>query len=254
MRHPAIWRSERAPRRCRRSAWLPRGCLGFILSLLVGASLRAADALPSEKQAISPSQAVCQTFRVREQDQVWIVSTHHLGCYIPSNQPTFQIFRYELGVWQPRTEAEFFAADSADLVTPFYIHGNWVTWEESSSHGLSVYFEMAGKFDTEPPVRFVIWLWPSQRVKGFLHDVRRNAARSDFESYYLADFLGRMNGEVRVGLLGYSYGARIISGAMHLHGGGLLFGHSPPMPSRPHVQVAMWASAEHTHWYLPGQL
>src|SRR6185369_5502775 len=85
----------------------------------------SATASPSQTTA-SPSQSaaqqqkspqqVCRTFRVREQDQVWLVSTRHLGCYMGGkNWPTYQIWQYVKGTWQPRTEAEFFAADSAEL-------------------------------------------------------------------------------------------------------------------------------------------
>ena len=250
MWHLAIRRNFRAPRQCRRSRPLARAC-GLLLALLLKPTLYAAD---TANQSQKPATAtVCQTFRVREQDEVWLVSTRHLGCYIPSNQPQFQVFRYDKGMWQPKSEAEFIASDSSDIVTAFYIHGNWVTWNDASSQGLSVYFEMAGKFDTEPPVRFVIWSWPSERTMPPLKDVRKNAARSDYEGYYLAVFLSQMDPEVRVGLLGYSYGARTISGAMHLMGGGQLFGHYLPLAPRPQVRAAVWAAAEHNYWYQPSQ-
>jgi hypothetical protein len=215
---------------------------------------RPASAPSTEKQAQAPQQQICKTFRVRDEDQVWLVSTRHLGCAIGGKyQPSFQIWRYEKGLWQPRTEADFFAEDSADLVTPIYVHGNQIDAGLASSYGLSFYFELVGKLDVEPPARFVIWSWPSDQIKGPLKDVRAKADRSDIDAYYLACFLARMKPEVRVGLLGYSFGARIISGAMHLAGGGLLLGQSLSPAPRPQFRVAMWAAAEHNHWYLPGQ-
>ncbi len=210
----------------------------------------AAD-VPSKK---TPTQKnFCPTFRVRPQDQIWVVSTRHLGCpYSDKQEPNWQLWRYEKGWWQPRTAAEFYAQDSADLVTPFYIHGNRVEAGQANSDGLDVYFQLVGKLDEEPPVRFVIWSWPSSQIKGQLKDVRAKADRSDVDAYYLGRFLAEMKPEVKVGLVGYSYGARIVSGALHLLGDGTLLGWQLLPGQRPQIRVALWAAAEHSHWYIPG--
>jgi len=215
----------------------------------------AGSKAPSSEKQVAPSQpSVCQTFRVRPQDQIWIVSTRHLGCPSAGKyEPALAFWRYEKGSWQPASAAEFYAADSADLVTPIYVHGNQIDSSLAASYGLSFYFELVGKLDSEPPARFVIWSWPSDQIRGPLRDVRAKAARSDDDAYYLSYFLAHMKPEVRVGLLGYSFGARIESGAMHLLGGGSLLGQSLAPAPRPQVRVAMWAAAEHNHWYLPGQ-
>jgi len=227
--------------------------LALLCCLGIHNSSQAADAPPtSEKQAPSAAQAACKTFRVRDQDQIWLVSTRHLGCWV-GIQPTYQIWRYEKGTWQPKTEADFFAEDSADLLTPLYVHGNRIDSNLAASYGLSFYFELVGKLDSEPPARFVIWSWPADQIKGPLNDVRAKAARSDYEGYYLGYFLARLRPEVRCGLLGYSFGARIVSGAVHLTGGGAIFGYVVPPGPRAQFQVAIWAAAEHNHWYLPGQ-
>src|SRR5262249_32893717 len=193
--------------------------------------------------AAAPSRAgepaTFQTFRVREQDQVWIVSTRHLDCPWGSKyEPALAFWRYDKGRWQPATAAEFYATDSADVVTPIYVHGNRIDSSLAASYGLSVYFELVGKLDAEPPARFVIWSWPSDQIKGPLKDVRAKADRSDVDAYYLGHFLSRMRDDVRVGIVGFSFGARIASGAMHLLGGGSLFGQAVPSPSRPQVQIA----------------
>jgi hypothetical protein len=244
MRHLEMGRGGQSPRRWRYCLASLVGCWSLaLLTILLVADVSAGD-----------SPGVCTTFRVREQDQVWLVSTRHLGC--PSGgkyQPTFQIWRYEQGRWQPKTEAEFFREDSDQLVTPIYVHGNQIDAGLASSYGLTVYFEFVGKLDVERAARFVIWSWPSDQIRGPLRDVREKAARSDTDAYYLACFLGRMRPEVQVGLLGYSLGARIASGAMQLLGGGSLLAWSPPSASHPHVRVAMWAAAEHNYWYQPGQ-
>jgi hypothetical protein len=222
----------------------PLGLFAAVIGLLLLDPLpRAhADALVVE----------CATFRVREQDQVWLVSTRHLGCSMVF-QPNFQVWRYSQGWWQPSSEAEFFATDSPDIVTPIYVHGNRIDASLAGEFGLQVYFQLVGKLDHEPPTRLVIWSWPADQIKGPLNDVRSKAARSDYDAFYLANFLGRMQPNVRVGIVGYSLGARIASGAMHLIGGGALFGHTvAASPGRP-FRVAMWAASEHSHWYLSNQ-
>jgi hypothetical protein len=232
----------------------------WFLALVAPGALPAAEGPAGDSASAAQVQApagaekqVCQTFRVREQDQVWLVSTRHLDCCVGKFLPSFQIWLYEKGTWQPRTEADFFAADSAEVVTPIYIHGNRITASEASSYGLSFYFELAGKFDHEPPVRFVIWSWPSDQIRGPLKDVRVKADRSDCESYFLAYFLSKMKPEVRVGLLGYSFGARVLSGALHVVHGGAMFGYVVPGGGHPRIRAALWAAAEHNHWYQPGQ-
>jgi hypothetical protein len=102
-------------------------------------------------------------------------------------------------------------------------------------------------------VRFVIWSWPSDEIRGPLRDVRAKAARSDVDAYYLGTFLARMQPSDRVGLVGYSFGARIVSGGLHLAGGGRLFGYGVQATSGTRYRAALWAAAEHNHWYLPGQ-
>jgi len=282
MPHLAIWRPQgrrvRSPFfRVASAAWCLTAAFVFVFSGAVDAEQPAsaglgvaspldsqrspsdapagpAKSLPSEKQAAPRPSSGCQAFRVREQDQIWLVSTRHLGCPAGGKyEPALQVWRYEKGLWQPATLAEFYATDSADVVTPIYVHGNRIDSGLAASYGLSFYFELVGKLDSEPPARFVIWSWPSDQINGPLRDTHAKAARSDVDANYLGHFLAGMQPDVRVGILGYSLGARIASGAMHLLGGGSLFGESLTPAPRPPVRVVMWSAAEHNHWYLPGQ-
>jgi hypothetical protein len=102
-------------------------------------------------------------------------------------------------------------------------------------------------------VRFVIWSWPSEQIHGPLRDVRAKAARSDLDAVYLGRFLAGIQPQVRVGLVGYSYGARIIAGGLHLLGGGQLLGWTVSPGERPQLRVALWAAAEDDDWLVPGR-
>ena len=220
-----------------------------------GAQASPSDQPPPAAGVVAPAPSRCIPFRVRPQDQLWAVSTRCLGCGCATTQsPNWQVWRYDHTVkqWQVATTAEFYATDSADMVTTFFIHGNRIEHSQAFRDGMDVYFQLAGKSDDEPPVRFVIWSWPSSQIKGPLKDVRSKAWRSDTDAYYLARFLSEIQPDVQVGLVGYSYGARIATGALHLLGGGRLIGHTIAPGERPQIRIALWAAALHNHWLLPG--
>jgi hypothetical protein len=90
------------------------------------------------------------------------------------------------------------------------------------------------------PFRFVIWWWPGDRDRHarIARDLRAKACGCDIESYYLARTLPAIRPGTPVGLIGYSYGARIIGGALELLAGGHLAGRSLPAEAR-----AAWTSA-----------
>jgi len=124
-----------------------------------------------------------------------------------------------------------------------------------------VYRRVVSQSDAKLPVNFIIWSWPSTRVKGPLNDVRSKAARTETESYYLGWTLDKMVRGQKTSLLGYSFGSRIILGALNLSNGGKAMGRSlstvttksgeaiSPIKSR----VALLASATHNYWLTPGR-
>lgn len=244
--------------------WQPRKSLrtaaaGWSLAaaMLCAAAIaaRASEQPRATPAACVPAPAKCVPFRIRPQDELWAVSTRHLGCgCAAAEEPAWKVWRYDAGtkLWQVANSAEFFATDSADVTTAFYIHGNRIDHNQAFTDGMDVYFQLVGKSDDEPPVRFVIWSWPSSQIKGPLKDVRSKAWRTDTDGYYLARFLAEMKPEVRTGLIGYSYGARIITGALHLLGGGTLAGQTVSAGERPTIRVSLWAAGLHNHWLLPG--
>ena len=78
----------------------------------------------------------------------------------------------------------------------------------------------------------------------------------DCESYFLANFMSRLNPDTQLRLLGYSFGGRIVSGALHLAGGGTLGRFQlADANSRPpnSVRVVLLAAAMDNYWWLPGR-
>ena len=120
------------------------------------------------------------------------------------------------------------------------------------THGWAWYEALVRQSQGEP-FRLVIWSWPSSQVRGQIRDIRVKAGRANVESFYLGTFLSRITEDSSVSLIGYSYGGRIIPGALHLLGGGVIDGYGidqPPKTRR--FGAALVAAATHWHWMLPG--
>jgi hypothetical protein len=233
----------------------PSFLAGCFAAALIGCLAGTPSSRAAERTCLQPCPqpaAPCAAFRVRAQDQVWVISSRHLGCGTNAAAESLQVWQYEKGTWQPRKMAEFYATDSADVVTPIYIHGNRIDASQANADGLAVYFQLVGKYDHIRAVRFVIYSWPSDQIKGPLKDVRAKAARADEEAFLVSRFLHAMNKEVPVGVIGYSYGARIILGGLHLLGGGSFGGRATEPGKGQPIRVALWAAAEHNDWPLPG--
>lgn len=233
------------------ACWLT-AVAGCVVAFTSASAVERSCLLPCPDATEMPTTKACSAFRVREQDQVWVISSRQIGCATNATADSLQVWQYEKGTWQPRKLAEFYATDSADVVTTMYIHGNRIDASQANADGLAVYFQFVGKFDHTRAVRFVIYSWPSDQIKGPLKDVRAKAARADEEAFLVSRFLYGINPEVPVGVVGYSYGARIILGGMHLLGGGSLCGRATEPGKGQPIRVALWAAAEHNEWPLPG--
>jgi hypothetical protein len=89
-----------------------------------------------------------------------------------------------------------------------------------------------------------------------LRDVRVKATRTDPAGCQLAWLVDQMPSETPISLVGFSYGARIITAGLHLLAGGNLGSLSlteRAQPSRPPVNVVLMGAALHAHWLGDGQ-
>lgn len=182
---------------------------------------------------------------------LWLVSTRGSGC---GAQPNLRFWRYaDSPGWLEATLEEFLAADQPGVPTAIWIHGNRISFCESQTNGLSAYrsfcCQSAGR-----AFRFVVWSWPAEQISGQLEDLKLKANRSDCEGYNLAWLVNRMHPQVPVSLLGYSYGARLASGALHILGGGQVNGRrlDSIQPGRVPMRSVMMAAALDNHWVAPG--
>ncbi len=212
---------------------------------------------------------------IRAQDQVWLASTRHLNCTFDGSEPA--MWQWNAGQWSASDTQSFHDGNDAMRHTVVYIHGNRVGDDEGASGGLVVYQQIVANHAGEQPVRFVIWSWPSTKICGPIKDVRSKAWRSDDEAVMLGRFLDGIHqpeapaqqtaalpgdgcpspalqaggdDERRVGIVAFSYGARITGGALHMLGGGALDGYTLQHRERPQFRVAFWAPAAHNDWLL----
>jgi hypothetical protein len=107
--------------------------------------------------------------------------------------------------------------------TIIYVHGNRMTHYEAVLRGWEMYAALR-RDQHDRPLRLIVWSWPSEQIKGQIRDVRFKAELADEEGYYLATWLGEHPHGEGMGLIGYSYGARVIGSSLHLLGGGAVAG------------------------------
>jgi hypothetical protein len=191
---------------------------------------------------------------LRPQDSLWLIGTRHLGCPHPDRcyNQSFQILRYDESGWQ-RSDFPSFLSDLRDM-TVFYVHGNRVDTNQAFWHGREAYQAVIQAADRPDSIRFVVWSWPSDQICGPRRDVLSKAARTDPESYYLATVLAQLPSTTEAGLFGFSYGARIISGALHLLSGSPLGGYRLNHIERPadlRLRAVLMAAAMDDDWWLP---
>ncbi|MGE0606690.1 MAG: hypothetical protein AB7O62_06145 [Pirellulales bacterium] len=182
---------------------------------------------------------------------LWLVSTRGAGC---GSEPALQYWHFAEGPgWLQASMAEFLAADQPGVPTVVWVHGNRIGFCESQNNGLRCFRSLSCRA-ADKPFRFVVWSWPADQVAGQLDDVRLKANRSDCEAYHLAWLVNQIHPQVPVSLLGYSYGARLSSGALHILGGGHVNGRALAdlKPGRAPMRGVMMAGALDNHWLAPG--
>ncbi|MGH7193337.1 MAG: hypothetical protein ACREJM_07340, partial [Candidatus Saccharimonadales bacterium] len=159
-------------------------------------------------------------------NQLWLVNTRRLprAGRVPGKEPAPKIERYGAdGAWSPATLADLNAAFDPRLATVLLVHGNHTEEETAIAKGLTAYRALTLPTPDARPVRLLIWSWPTDFIPGTVRrDARVKAEWAEDEAYYLARFVAGLDPRESVTLVGYSFGARAISCALHLLGGGKL--------------------------------
>jgi len=214
-------------------------CTPVLIVLICGAMAHATDGLSDQ----------------RSLDEIWMVSERHIG-YLQSEEiPPLVTKRYDWASgWVDAETTDLSQPASPEQILVVYIHGNRMSSCDADYHGRYVYRLITSQIDDPVSIRYVIWSWPSAEIQGQMRDLRGKARRTELSGYCLGWFLAQLPEQQRVSLLGYSYGARIATGALHLLGGGQLSGRTLPETAAPGPQarVVMFAAALHHNWLRPG--
>jgi hypothetical protein len=217
--------------------------LALLLTLVGHAAARAAP------------PAACTPI-LRPQDSVWLVDCRGLDCSARAVEADrMRYWRYDREKsWSGSSLDELLATDDVQSATIIFAHGNRIEPDEAFTKGWHAYRAVARGAD-DRAIRFVIWSWPSERVPGLINDGRTKAWRTNPAGYYMAWLVDRISPEAPISLWGHSFGARIVTGALHLLGGGSLDQYK--LAKRDHatrqpLDVVLMAAALDNDWLLPG--
>ncbi|HYO24140.1 MAG TPA: hypothetical protein VEQ85_04250 [Lacipirellulaceae bacterium] len=196
--------------------------------------------------------------RIGGADEIFLVSTRGMGircdaALMPSALQCDE--RGPDGRWQRCSWSDLIARFERPLPTVIYVHGNRVASGADRAHGLEFYRWLHARRTDGAPLRYVIWSWPSAQIPGRLKDYEVKAARCRPCAWQLAWAVDQMPPETPLAIVGYSYGARLTSGALHLLGGGRMGDlqlAERAHPQRSAIRVALVAAAMDAHWLRPG--
>ncbi len=231
------------------------------------AAIQAADegevlATSASNAAGERGNAFCNGIRL--QDEIVVVNVRNLcGCCDSGNfSDRLIVENYavcdETGHrrWQPSDLQSFLAFDSS-VPTVIFVHGNQITPGDAKCEGVALYRRIILHGCDSPRIRFVIFSWPSSKIGGLLRDVRVKAARTGPAGFQLAWLVNQMPTETPISFVGFSFGARIITGGLHVLAGGSLGGlcclSEHVHADRPPMSIIMMASALHSYWLAAGQ-
>jgi len=194
----------------------------------------------------------------RPGDEVFLVSSRCLpgGCGFDLPVEQLQVSRFEPGAgWTSSDWQSLTSSFSPSGLTSVYVHGNWMDTYWAQRRGWEMYHEVTRNLPVERPIRHIIWSWPTARERGALRATREHAIRADNEAYYLASYLATLPAKEQVSISAFSLGARSVSGALHLIGGGSLKGRTVTQstPNLLGYRVVYFSAAVTYHAMLPGQ-
>jgi hypothetical protein len=198
----------------------------------------------------------CQTvFSVTS--EIFELSTRHLPeqfCSINENCPPLEVNRWDASRWQ-RSDIDT-ALQYEDKPTIVYVHGNFME-RNNTLERVRILDSYLKKQATED-YRLLLFSWPSQRERKPLRDIYENDEVAEDQSMYLAWILRQLRNQSRVSVLGFSFGARCATAALHLDAGGtipgLRFGlnHSEfNQAQRMPYHLGLIAPAVDKNWLLP---
>lgn len=202
------------------------------------------ERIESETELVSLSPTDCE--------RVFLFSTRHLphdACCVSLDQPAFHIYQIECGQSRVIDSQQYFASIRPDRPVVIYVHGNRMPASNVVQRAMQVR-QMIKRTLTQP-VDWLIFSWPSAQEGIAIHDVRRKADRCDAQSLYLATIMrSHAAAGTPLAVVGFSFGGRVVTGALHAMAGGTLSGRSIPGATieGAGVEVGLVAPAIESNW------
>ncbi|WP_197530468.1 alpha/beta hydrolase [Bythopirellula polymerisocia] len=231
-------------------------CKSLVTAALALFLLLGRDALAAPPIAPPPAPPVA--------DEILLISTRQMGTTCDPNRMEREMdcrrltFDADgLPTWMTYDWHNLQNPSTGTRKTVIYVHGNRVELGNDVAEGMAVYESLVGARRSGEPLRYIIWSWPSEQIPGLIKDYKVKAKRTNEVAWQLAWFVDQLPADMPLALMGYSYGARTVSGTMHLLGGGhlneLRF-TSRRHPERSPARVALVAAAFDADWVVPGEV
>lgn len=174
-----------------------------------------------------PDQEPCESC-----DRLWLISTRQItssACRANLDHPSFSVSRLSrCGRCQESSLDEYFGALESTRPIVVYAHGNRLSACDAIKRAVGVYRHTIAR-RRGGPVDWVVFSWPSAKQGMLIHDFREKAQRTDAQGLYLAWLLRKhSNAALPTALIGYSFGGRVVTGALHALAGGRLGGRALP--------------------------
>jgi hypothetical protein len=196
--------------------------------------------------------------------QYWRVSSMHAPTCPPFDPDQLEYFYFDCcsKQWVPSTLEAFLASDDPAVTTCIFVPGyepdpktnEEKFTERSTNGGWLIYEQVAPRCE---PFRMVIFIWPAEREKltRMIPNMRKKLGWAELHGWYMAWLLDQMHPEVPIGLVSDSLGASLLTGALHVLGGGSVggLGLERIHPERRPPRVAMIASTMSNSWLAPGR-
>ena len=187
-------------------------------------------------------------------DRFWMISTRSLTSStrkVDLDSPQLQVHRLDpQGKASPATLDEYLGSLTPERQVVVYVHGNRMASNKVVHRSFSVYRNIV-RCNEKRPMDWVIFSWPSTKQGTLIHDARRKASRTDAQGLYLAWLLKQQVKQAdSTKMIGFSFGSRVITGALHSLAGGKLGGRL--LPGTPTtgatVDVGLVAPAIDSNW------
>jgi hypothetical protein len=193
-----------------------------------------------------------------ESTDFWIVSSRN--CLQQGNRSSascpLDYYRCERNRRVAKDENEFRRSIPAGVPVCIVVHGSFTDWDTVCADAAATQRWLRSAAP-HLPVQIVLFSWPSEPTTVLLPPVDTGimGTRAEFNGVYLSQLVQRIPSESPVSMIGHSHGARAISSALHLMGGGTVQGYRYPNPQAfPHrVRVVFMAGALDHHWLDPGE-